>query len=170
MRLTLRGYTPAIGYLLAAIALVLVIASRTPLYGQAGDSWVPDLRGTWNVAVMGYGFEDVTDPNSQSGYFYSPTQSDQVVITQQTERVFAGIIDDPNGDDGKLVGVILPDRTVSIQVFDPSEVRLFATGRLEVSGRQLQISGYGHMFDEFGIREFPDKTMSTVYIRLVKMN
>ena len=171
MRLTSRAFIAAAGVLVVIAVTGFLLIPTDSLYGQNDrDSWVPDLHGAWWIELSAYSFENVTDQDCQPEYFHESSQSDQVKIVDQTGRVFAGIIDDPTGDDGKLAGVIMPDRTVSIQIFDPSEFKMFVTGKLAVSGGRLEISGYCHMYDEFGIREFPDKTMGAGYIRLTKVD
>jgi hypothetical protein len=165
MRIKVKALYTVVGILLVVTSIGLVI-SRGSLYGQAEeDNWVPDLCGTWAGELTGYYYPDVTQPDRI--YMKAPFQHD-VIITDQTGMVFAGILVD-GGDPGKVAGVMLPDRTVSIQIFDPSELRLFMTGRMKVSGSTLEISGYGHMYDDL-IDLDSTATMASWYIRLVKVD
>jgi len=171
MRTTLKKCVAVLGVLLV-VAVIGLIISRGPIYGQAGaDNWVPDLTGEWTGELTGYYYDHVTDPACVPQYFKNPFEHN-LIITNQTGRVFAGALvntDDPS-EPGKVAGVILPDRTVSIQIFDPSELRLFITGRMKASGETLEISGYGHMFDDFGSGSNLHATMASMYIRLVKVD
>ena len=169
MRFKVKVFITVIVVLMVVTAISLVIISRGPLYGQAeNDNWVPNMIGTWTGEGAGYVFFDVTQPASEPVYFEGPGDRD-LVITHQIGRTFAGSFS--SGDGGnrfKLTGVIMPDRTVSIQYFESSEERHFYTGRLTKSEGMLQISGYMQFFDDF--REDSDKMMASTYGRLVKVN
>ena len=144
MKSKVKTFFAVAGVLVVIVAVSIITTSREPLHGQAGnDSWVPNMIGRWSTQGVGYVFEDVlsADPNLEPVYVEGDL--DDFVITRQIGRVFAGTwYDDPNdpGDLKTLVGVILPDRTVSIQDFEPSEERTFITRRLTKSGGTLQIS------------------------------
>jgi hypothetical protein len=103
------------------------------------------------------------DPNQQPIYLQGFSEGD-FVITEQAGRVFAGTSE--HGQ--KLTGVILPDRTVSIQAFELPEHRVFGTGRLTVSGGRRQLSAYVHLFSDFGASASEDSNMASGYVRLVE--
>jgi hypothetical protein len=169
MRTKVKAIIAIGGVLLVITAISLVIVVRGPLYGKAtNDNWVPDMIGEWATERAAiYTFEDVTDPTCTPVYIEGVSYPEGVIhITEQTGRVFAGKWEGGH----KVTGVILPDRTVSMQEFEPSELRFFITGRLTKSGDALQISGYSHMFDDFGISPDSDKMMASTYGRLVKVN
>ncbi len=142
-----------------AVGLFLV-GTASLQAGEHEDSWVPDLTGLWSSEVIGYVFEDVADPGDEP-FLYEGSLDYPLAITDQTGRVFTGKL---NG--AKLTGVILPNRTISIQYFELSEERIFITGRLTRSGNTLQISGYMHFFDD--LRAGGDRMMATGFIRLTR--
>ena len=169
MRSKVKASIVVVGVLLVVTAIALIIISRGPLYGQAArDNWVPNMLGVWAPeSGANYIFDDVTNPNCMPQYVEYTTAEGYVYITHQTGRVFAGAW---NGR--KLTGVILQDRTVSIQVFEPSEHRFFMTAKIKGSEGKLQIEGYSHDFNDFGLPEpgGKDKGMGSGYGRLVKVN
>ncbi len=171
MRSKVKAFIVVVGVLLVVTAIALIISGRGPLYGKAAeDNWVPNMLGVWGQeSGAGYHFEDVTDPNCMPQYYEFTTSEGYMYITYQTGRVFAG---EWNGR--KLAGVILQDRTVSIQGFEPSEHRFFMTGKITGSGGKLQIEGWAHDFDDFGRPPIggagKDKGMGSGYGRLVKVN
>ena len=169
MRTKVKAFITVVGVLLVVTAISLIIFSRGPIYGQAAeDNWVPDLTGEWIGEATGYAYEDVLEyPTEEPEYYPEASLSDDgnIFITHQRGRVFAGIYE---LGDGKLTGVILPDRTVSIQFFEFSETRMFFTGRMTKSGGALQISGYVHMFDDFGLPEH-NTEMGSAYVQLIKV-
>ena len=175
MKTKVKTFFAVVGVLVVITAISLIISSRGPLYGQAeDDNWVPNLIGVWTCEAVGYFFEDVTDPACEPLYVEGP--QDDFVITHQTGRVFGGTwYDDPNepGDNKKLTGVMLPDRTVSIQDFEPGAERVFITGRMTKSGGTLQMSGYLHFFDDFMHKHWPyeqgEKMMASGYVLLTKV-
>ena len=169
MRTKVKTFIAVVGVLLVVTAISLIIFSRGPIYGKAAeDNWVPDLIGVWTGEGAGYGFLDVTVPYLQPVYFEGPIENG-LEITHQTGRTFAGEWgSDDGGDRFKLTGVIMPDRTVSIQLFEPSEERHFITGRITRSGGTLQISAYGHFFDDFHYES--ETMMSSGYGQFTKVN
>jgi len=176
MRTKVKAFITVIGVLLFIAAISIIIISRGPLYGQPEyDNWVPDMIGTWTGEGAVYLFSDVTVP-SQPEFFYISSLDRDIVITEQTGRVFAGAFG--LDDEYKLTGVILKDRTVSIQYFEPSEERHFFTGRLTKSGNTLQISAIMQFFDDFnhvhpgfGIPpDYSDRMMASAYVQLVKID
>ena len=128
-----------------AILFSGILYAQTP---NDGDTWFLDPIGNWTAEMAGYIFWDVTNPSSvvyddESGEelvqpSYGERASD-IVITHQTGRAFAAERDSVEGDRRRLTGVIMPNRTVSIQIFEPSELRMFISGRLKQSGGTLQI-------------------------------
>ncbi len=183
MKTKVKTFFAVVGVLLVVTAISLIIG-RGPLYGQAeNDNWVPNMIGTWGMSEgVGYYFEDVTDPACIPKYTVSsldpdPEAEGYLHITHQTGRVFAGTWwsgSDPDVVVRKLSGVMLPDRTVSIQAFETSEYRIFITGRMTKSGGTLQISGYAHSFDDINHSHGPYDpylgTMSSGYAQLIKID
>lgn len=175
MRSKLKTLFAVVGALAVVTAISLIVISRGPLYGQVeNDNWVPDLCGEWISEAVGYSINNVTNPLDPPEYSEGSLSDDgNIFITEQNGRVFTGTFEE---DEGKLTGVILPDRTVSIQLFEQSELRFFLTGRLTKSGNTLQISGYIHLFDDFhGFRVSPrpddsEWVMATGYAQLTKVN
>lgn len=166
MRSKVKAFIAVIGVLLVVTAISLIIISRGPLYGKAAeDNWVPDLIGEWTGEAAIYFYFDVTDPTETPKYAEAPLAHD-FAITHQTGRVFAG-----TWDETKVAGVMLPDRTVSIQFLEPPERRCFMIGRITKSGGALQISGFWHFFDDFGLPSGTgDKWMGGGYVLLVKVD
>ena len=162
-----------VGVLLVVTAISLIIISRASLYGQTGrGSWIPDLIGEWVGKATAYYYPDVTD-QSTFEYLDGVDFSDKgnVIITEQTGRVFAGSYE---GDKGTLTGVILQDGTVSIQFFELSENRMFFTGKIRRSRGTLQLEGYVHVFGDFHDIPWPffeevARNMATGYGRLTKL-
>ncbi len=169
MRTKVKTFIAVVGVMLIVTAISLIIFSRGPLYGQdAEDNWIPDMIGVWTGEGAAYGFLDVTEPYLQPWYFEGLYENG-LEITHQTGRIFAGEWgSDDGGDRFKLTGVIMPDRTVSIQLFEPSEERHFITGRITRSRGSLQISGYGHFFDDFHLDG--QKMMASGYGQFTKVN
>jgi hypothetical protein len=159
MRSKLKVLIPLVGVLLVITA---------SFYGEDEDNWVPDMTGVWTGEMVGWGFWDVTDPSSEPFYFEEPIDHD-LVITHQAGRTFAGTV-----EGRKLAGVIMPNRTVSMNYYEPSEERIFITGRVTRSGSTLQISGYSHFFDDFQHRHLPydegDKMMASWYFQITKVD
>ncbi|MFC2169969.1 hypothetical protein ACFLRM_05340, partial [Acidobacteriota bacterium] len=61
MKTKVKTFFAVVGVLVVVTAISLIIISRGPLYGQAGDdNWVPDMIGTWTGEAAGYLFLDVT--------------------------------------------------------------------------------------------------------------
>ena len=172
MKTKVKTFFVVVGVLAVVTAISLTLISRGPLYGQAeDDNWIPNLIGTWTGEVVGYFYEDVTDPTCEP--LYIEGFLNDFFITHQDGRAFTGTwYEGP--DKIKIAGVMLPDRTVSIQDFTPSEERNFFTGRMTKSGGTLQISGYLHSFDDFNHRHWPfkegGKTMASAYVQLVKVD
>ena len=170
MRTKVKAFIVVVGVLLVVTAISLIIFSRGPIYGQEGeDNWIPDMTGEWDSEVVGYAYDKVIELPQTPEYYPEASLSDDgnIWITHQRGRVFAGTFE---MGDGVLTGVIMKDRTVSIQFFELSEFRLFVTGRITKSGDTLQISGYVHGFDDFGIRDEPDTEMGSGYVRLFKID
>ncbi len=148
----------AVSVLLVVAVIVFVVNDTEPLYGQGrsgfdANNQLPDLIGTWRGDAEICSFSDVTDTSNQPVcQQIMPGEMEDFVITEQAGRVFAGIFDNFDGapDEDRITGVILSDRTVSIQLFELSELRGFLTGRLTGAGDNLEISGYFHVFDDFG--------------------
>jgi len=169
MRTKVKAFIAVVGVLLVVTAISLIIISRGSLYGKAAnDNWIPDMTGWWATErAATYTFDDVTDPTCMPVYIEGVSYPEGVFhITVQTGRVFAGTWEGGR----KLTGVILPDRTVSMQAFEPSELRFFITGRLTKSGGTLQLEGYAHGFNDFGLPANGDKNMYSGYGRLVKVD
>ncbi len=170
MRTKAKAFIAVVSIVLIVTAISIIIISRGPVYGQdAEDNWIPDLIGEWYSEAVGYAYEDVIHLPQEPEYFEGESLSDDgnIFITHQTGRVFAGTFEE---GDGVLTGVIMKDRTVSIQFFELSEFRIFVTGRITKSGDTLQISGYVHAFDDFGIRPEPNTEMASGYVRLFKID
>ena len=169
MRNKVKSFIAVVGVLLVVTVISLIIISRGPLYGKAGnDNWVPNMIGVWATerAAM-YFFEDVTDLTCMPVYIEVVSDpEDYITITHQTGRVFAGTW----GDRGKLTGIIMKDRTVSMQMFELSELRCFLTARMTKSGGTLQLEGYSHGFDDFGLPGNGDMNIFSGYGRLVKID
>ena len=170
MRIKVKPFFAVIGILLVVAAVSLISVSRGPLYGKTTeDNWVPDLTGVWSGEGAAYVFMDVLEPYLEAVYYFEGLFENGLEITHQTGNVFAGEWgSDEGGDRFKLTGVILPDRTVSIQWFEPSEERHFFTGRITRSEGALQISGYGHFFDDFHSES--QRMMASGYAQFTKMN
>jgi len=170
MRTKVKAIIAVGGVLLVITAISLIIIVRGPLYGKASnDNWVPDLIGVWTGEGACYVFMDVTEPYLQPEHYFEGLFENGLKITQQNGRVFAGEWGfGEEGDRFKLTGVIMPDRTVSIQLFEPSEERHFITGRLKRSGGTLQISAYGHFFDDFHCDS--QQMMASGYAQYTKVN
>lgn len=168
MRTKAKAFIAVISVVLIVTAISIIIISRGPLYGKEGeDNWVPDMTGVWTGEMAQQYFEDVTNPTEMPNYIEeSSTPEENWRITHQTGRVFAGTFG--VSDERKLTGVIMEDRTVSIQMFWESETRIFFTGMMTKSGGALQISGYFHYFDDFDPSGTGDKWMGSGYIRLFK--
>ncbi len=170
MKTKVKAFIAVVGVLLVVTAISLIIFSRGPIYGQAAeDNWVPDMIGEWNSELVAYAYDDVIVLPQEPEYLAGESLSDDgnIFITHQRGRVFAGTFEMGYG---VLTGVIIKDRTVSIQFFELSEWRGFVTGRMTKSGGTLQISGYVHGFDDFGIRPDSDTTMGSGYVRLFKID
>lgn len=169
MRIKVNAFIAVVGVVLVVTSTGFII-SRGPLYGQAEENnWIPDLIGAWLGESAQYYFEDVTDPTETPNYIIeSSTPEEAWHITDQTGRIFAGTVG--LSGERKLTGVILPDRTVSIQMFWESETRIFFTGRMTKSGDEPQISGYFHYFDDLDPSGTGDKWMGSGYIRVVKVD
>ena len=172
MRTKVKTFFVVGGILLVVTAISLIIIGREPLYGQGNnDNWTPDLIGEWTAEMAGYFYDDVIDPECPP--IYGEGYANNFHITHQTGRTFAGTWYE-GSDKIKIAGVMLPDRTVSIQDFTPSEERNFFTGRLTISGGTLQMSGYLHSFDDFNHSHGPwrgsDRTMASAYVQLVKID
>jgi hypothetical protein len=169
MRTKVKAFLAVVVTLLVVTAISLIIISRGPLYGKAeNDNWVPDLTGEWIGEVSGYAYEDATEwPMEPPEYFAGESLSDDgnIFITHQTGQVFAGTIEE---DAGIFSGVIMKDRTVSIQFFELSEFRLFFTGRMKKSRGALQMSGYVHAFDD--LQPEGNTEMASGYVQLIKVN
>ena len=169
MRTKVKAIIVVGGVLLVITVISLIIILRGPLYGEAADdNWVPNLIGEWIGEARGYAYEDVTEwPMETPEYFAGESLSDDgnIFITHQTGQVFAGTFEEGGG---VFSGVIMKDRTVSIQFFELSEFRLFFTGRMTKSGGTLQMSGYVHAFDD--LQPEGDSEMASGYVRLFKVN
>lgn len=164
MKTTLKICIAIVGVLLFVTTINLII-EREPLYGQIGkDNWVPDLTGEWSAEGYGYWFKDVTIYDDKPKYFEGPGDRN-LFITHQTGRVFAG-----TWEGRKLTGVVLPDRTISIQMFELTELRIFLTGKLTGSRNNLEMQGYVYQFDDFGVDDPGGREMYTLYGRLWKIN
>ena len=170
MKTKVKAFIAVVGITLIVTAISIIIISRGPLYGEAAeDYWVPDMTGVWTGELAQYYFEDVTDASETPNYIEEfSTPEENWHITDQTGSVFAGTV----GVSGerKLTGVIMKDRTVSIQMFWESETRIFITGRITKSRRALQISGYVHYFDDFDPSGTGDKWMGSGYFRFFKVD
>lgn len=166
MRTKVKAFIVVVGVLLVVTAISLIIFSRGPIYGLAAeDNWVPDLTGEWTGEGAIQFYFDVTDATETPKYAEAPF-AHNFAITEQTGRVFAGI-----WDGTKVAGVMLPDRTVSIQFFEPPERRAFMIGRMTKSEGALQISGIWYFFDDFGLPTGAgNKWMGSGYARLVKVD
>lgn len=154
----------AVVSVLLFIAVIGLVINMGPLFGQIhNDNWVPDMTGEWDSEGFGYHFNDVTDPEEEPLYFEGSGDR-TLFITHQTGMAFAG-----TWEGRKLTGVILPDRTVSMQAFELSELHVFVTGKLIASGGKIEIQGYYHQFDDF--HKYPENPdMWTLYGRLFKIN
>jgi len=166
MRTKVKAFIAVVGVLLVVTAISLVIFSRGPIYGQAEeDNWVPNLIGEWTGEAAIQFYFDVTDAAETPKYAEAPLEHN-FAITHQTGMVFAGTW---NGT--KVAGVMLKDRTVSIQFFEPPERRAFMIGRITKSEGSLQISGIWYFFDDFGLPTgVGNKWMGNGYARLVKVD
>lgn len=168
MRTKVKTFIAVVGVMLIVTAISIIIISRGPLYGKEGeDNWVPDMIGVWTGELAQHYFMNVDDASETPNYIEeSTTPEENWHITHQTGRIFAGTY----GVSGerKLTGVIMEDRTVSIQMFWESETRIFITGKMTKSGGVLQISGYFHFFDDFLFGGTGDKWMGSGYGRFVK--
>lgn len=165
-----KAFIVVLGVLLVVTAIALIIISRRPLYGQAKEeNWIPNMVGTWErEGGAAYYFDDVTDPGSIPQYVEFSTADPEgryLHIMYQTGRVFAA---EWNGR--KMAGVIMQDRTVVIQMFEPSENRFFITGKIMGSGAKPRMEGYVYQFNDFGIRPNPDKSMSIGYATMSKID
>ncbi len=168
MTTKVKAIITVVGVLLVIAAISLIIISRGPLYGEnSNDNWVPDLIGEWIGEVIGYAYGDATEwPMETPEYYEGPLSNDgNIFITHQTGQVFAGTFEEGGGI---FSGVILMDRTVTIQFFELSEFRLFFTGRMTKSGDTLQMSGYVHAFDD--LQPEGNTEMGSGYVRLFKVN
>lgn len=170
MRAKVKTFIAVVGVMLIVTAISIIIISRGPLYGKEGeDNWVPDMIGVWTGEMAQHYFVDVTDPTETPNYIEeSSTSEEDWHITHQTGRVFAGTFG--VSTERKLTGVIMEDRTVSIQMFWESETRIFFTGMMTKSGGARQISGYFHYFDDFNPGGTGDKWMGSGYGRFVKVD
>jgi hypothetical protein len=169
MRTKVKAIIAAGGLLLVVAAISLIIIVRGPLHGKTtDDNWVPNLIGEWTSEATGYAYGDSTEwPMETPEYFTGESLSDDgnIVITHQTGQVFAGTFEEGSGI---FSGVIMKDRTVSIQFFELSEFRLFFTGRMTESGGTLQMSGYVHAFDD--LQPEGNTEMASGYVQLIKVN
>ncbi|UCE40494.1 MAG: hypothetical protein JSV17_13710 [Candidatus Aminicenantes bacterium] len=169
MRTKVEAIIAVIGVLLVITTIGLIIISRGPLFGKDNnDDWVPNLIGEWIGEANGYAYSDATEwPMETPEYFAGESLSDDgnIIITHQTGQVFAGTFEEGYGI---FSGVIMKDRTVSIQFFELSEFRLFFTGRMTKSGGALQMSGYVHAFDD--LQPEGNTEMASGYVRLFKVN
>jgi hypothetical protein len=134
--------------IVAIIAISLLVSGREPAFGQIGVGRIPNMVGTWRGEIAGYFVQHTAEfpPNTHEAVYFEDSVEMMFVITKQNGRAFGG---------NNLTGVILPDGTVAIQAFEPTELRMFLTGSLQASGRRLEINGYGHLFDDFGITPVP---------------
>jgi hypothetical protein len=165
MRTKVKAFIAFVGVLLAVTALSLIIIGRGPLYGKAKEKdRIPDMTGVWTYETAQYYFEDVTNPKEEpKDRMASSTPEEDWHITHQTGRVFAGTFGFEG--EGKLTGVILPDGTVSIQIFWASETRIFFTGRMLNTKGISVMAGYFHYFDDFNPGGTGDKWMGSGYSR-----
>ncbi len=178
MRTKVKAFIVVVGVLLVVTAISLIIISRGSLYGQpGGGSWIPDLIGEWAGEGTAYLYDDVTALPEQRTLTYASgvdfSDEGNVIITEQTGRVFAGTYE---GIAGTLTGVILQDGTVSIQFFERDENRMFFTGKIRRSRGTLQLEGYVHVFGDFHHIHWPfedeegARNMATGYGRLTKQD
>ncbi|NIO20820.1 MAG: hypothetical protein GTN76_08795 [Candidatus Aenigmarchaeota archaeon] len=173
MRTKVKAFITVMCILLFVTAMSFIIINRGPIYAMDDDDydddWVPNLIGEWISPATGYGYEDVTNIDEIPGYGEGSLSDDgNIIITDQTGRIFTGTYELGYG---KLTGVILPDRTVSIQFFELTETRIFFTGRMTKSGDTLQISGYFHIFDDYnGLHGDPAAEMASGYAQLIKID
>jgi len=170
MRSRVKAFIVVLGVLLVVIAAALITISRRPLYGQAEEeNWIPNMVGVWErVSGAAIYFADVTDPSSMPQYVELTTGDPEgryFHIMQQNGRLF-----DAEWDGRKMAGVIMQDRTVFIQMFEPSENRFFITGKIMGSGAKPRLEGYSYHFADFGIGSDSDKSMSIGYASMVKID
>ena len=173
MKQKLRILSYVVGVLLVVAVIGFVITDKEPLYSQGrggsnSNKPVPDLIGTWQVDGTAYFIEDVNDftaPDGVPEFIQGPFED--IIITDQTGRVFAGI---GVGGNDHVTGVILSDGTVSMQLFELTELRGFLTGTLDGGGTTLEISGFFHVFDDFGAASPSDTNMASAFVQMVKVN
>ncbi len=166
MRSNLRVLMSTVGVVMVAALVGLLVTGRDPVYGQGpplGTRPVVDLTGVWEGEFSGYLFEDVLDEYDSPQFIFQEPGED-LVITDQTDSTFAGSW--PGGD--KVTGTVMPDGTVTVQMFEPGELRLFGTGTVEVRGNRAEIHGVLHAFDDFGFGG--DTSMFSGVFRFVKVN
>jgi hypothetical protein len=170
----------ALGLFVVLLAAGFVMAARAPAFGQ-NRARVPDLRGTWQGQIRGYIVQNVLvepvfDPSGnptlgKPHYFEDASDDQTFFIREQVGRVFAGW----DAEGRKLTGVLMPDGTVSVQLFEPTENRTLFIGTLTAVGGQLRMEVYGHGFDDFGLTA-PDPlnaghfNMASGYGAFVKVN
>ena len=176
----LTGLVLVSGALVVAMGMSFLLSGARSLYGQVGEGNIPDMVGVWKGELYGYNFNNVADPDCrqpadiaksqcQPQYIQNPEASFQ--ITTQNGRVFAGLYVEGQYP-RRLTGVVLPDGTVSVQGFSPTELRSFFTGTLTFTNGTYEMTGQGHSFDDFGLRA-PESTkgsMASGIFRYAKVN
>jgi len=169
------------------ISISLLFLGHAPLYGAPQ---IPDMTGTWTVAVSSCDFDSLTPSAAFSADDISirceesEGPSEFVITDRRVDgNVFAGYYMSDYADNdvthyrySHLTGIVMPDGTVGIQILTyyyaestwESTERVVATGILKVQGGVYIMTGYAHVYQEGAHGNNAPERISTSYFSATK--
>jgi hypothetical protein len=142
------------GAALACVAGIGVLCSHIAVYAQTDAASIADVRGNWSVIVTMVGFENSFDATEEPRFQRIETR---FIVTHQQDRLFAGTMPNGSGGGERMIGVVLPDGTLSMQMMalGGGHDRIFLKAALTSENGRYRMTGYGHMFEDLDQTKSP---------------